>query len=112
MFILDNDKRIVESIKKGIDTSSHLLCLVSDKTKLSWWVPYEVGVACERGKKIATLKLKGIEDIPSFLKTEEVLRTIQEFFDYTKTLEPYEGSFSKRELGQDDKVKLYKYIDF
>ena len=56
---VENDKKIVESIKKGIGTSSHLLCLVSDKTRLSWWVPYEVGVVGERGKTITTLKLKG-----------------------------------------------------
>ena len=77
---VDNDKKIVASIKKGIGTSTHLLCLVTDKTKMSWWVPYEVGVAGEHGKKIATLKLKAIEDIPSFLKTEQVLKNVQEFF--------------------------------
>lgn len=44
---LENDRKIVESIKRGIGTSSHLLCLVSDKTRLSWWVPYEVGVGKE-----------------------------------------------------------------
>lgn len=109
---LDNDKKIVESIKKGIGTSSHLLCLVSDKTRLSWWVPYEVGVAGEQGKKIATLKLKGVEDIPSFLKTEKILKSIQEFFDYTKTLEKYGGLLSNRTLTQDDKTRLYRYIDF
>lgn len=109
---VDNDKKIVESIKKGIGTCSHLLCLISDKTRLSWWVPYEVGVAGEHEKKIATLKLKGVEDIPSFLKTEKVMKSIGEFFDYTKTLEPYGGMFSKRELAQDDKTLLCRYIDF
>ena len=109
---VDNDKKIVESIKRGIGTSSHLLCLVSDKTHLSWWVPYEVGVAGEHGKHIATLKLKGVEDIPSFLKTEKVLKSIQEFFDYTKTLEAYGGMFSKRIISQCDKDLLYNYIDF
>lgn len=35
-----NDKKIVDSIKTGLQYSSHLLCLISDKTKLSWGVPY------------------------------------------------------------------------
>lgn len=109
---LENDRKIVGSIKRGIGTSSHLLCLVSDKTRLSWWVPYEVGVAGERRKSIATLKLKGVTDIPSFLKTEKVLKSIQEFFDYTKTLGRYGGLLSKKTLTQDDETKLYKYIDF
>ena len=109
---VDNDRKIVESIKTGIVTSSHLLCLVSHQTRLSWWVPYEVGVAGEHSKEIATLKLKGITDIPSFLKTEKVLNTIQEFFDYTKTLGRYGGLFSMRVLKQDDKTTLCSYIDF
>ena len=103
---VDNDRKIVESIKMGIATSSHLLCLVSHQTRLSWWVPYEVGVAGEHNKEI------GITDIPSFLKTEKVLNTIQEFFDYTKTLGRYGGLFSTRVLKQDDKTTLCSYIDF
>ena len=71
-----------------------------------------MGVAGEQGKKIATLKLKGVEDIPSFLKTEKILKSIQEFFDYTKTLEKYGGLLSNRTLTQDDKTRLYRYIDF
>ena len=30
---LENDRKIVGSIKRGIGTSSHLLCFVSDKTR-------------------------------------------------------------------------------
>lgn len=108
---IENDRKIVESIKKGIRLSTHLLCLVSDKTKLSWWVPYEVGVAGEHKKRITTLKLKGVDDIPSFLKTEQVLKSAKEFFDYTKTLEPYGGIFSKRVYSYDDQVRLNNYVD-
>ena len=109
---VENDKKIVESIKKGITSSTHLLCLVSDKTRLSWWVPYEVGVAGEHQKQIATLKLKGVEDIPSFLKTERVLKSMREFFEYTKSYQPYNGMLSKREFALNDYQKLHNYIDY
>lgn len=36
---------IVASIQKGIGFASHLLCVISDKTKDSWWIPYEIGFA-------------------------------------------------------------------
>lgn len=108
----ENDRKIIESINKGIGTSSHLLCLVSDKTKLSWWVPYEVGMAEAKKKKIATLKFKGVEDIPSFLKTQKVMRNMEEFFDYTKTLEPYGDLLSKRKFSDSDNTLLHEYIDF
>ena len=108
---VENDKKIVDSIKQGLRVSTHLLCLVSDKTRLSWWVPYEVGIAGEHKNKITTLKLKGVEDIPSFLKTEQVLKSAKDFFDYTKTLEPYGGILSKRVYNKDDQLKLNNYID-
>ncbi len=81
---VDNDKKIVEMIERGINTSSHLLCLISDKTKLSWWVPYEIAIAKCGKKRIASLKLNTTEDIPSFLKIEEVLWTIQDFLEYVR----------------------------
>lgn len=46
-----NDEKIVQSIQEGIDISDILLCIVSDKTRLSWWVPYEVGRADTKNKK-------------------------------------------------------------
>ena len=45
----DNDKKIVESIKRGLACSTHLLCVTSEKTRLSWWVPYEIGIADDSG---------------------------------------------------------------
>lgn len=66
----DNDQLIVESIKRGLVYSSDLLCLKSDKTRLSWSVPYEIGFVDKQEIDIAALNLKDIEDIPSYLKTK------------------------------------------
>ena len=107
---IDNDRLIVKSIKKGLKASTHLLCLVSDKTKLSWWVPYEVGVAGENGAEIASLKLKKVEDIPSFLKTEKVLHNQREFYEYISSKSPF-GGLLEKEFSHDDQVALGSYID-
>ena len=45
----ENDAKIVSSITQGIKLSDILLCIISDKTRLSWWVPYEIGVADTSG---------------------------------------------------------------
>lgn len=75
----ENDKLIVDSIKKGLEYSTHLLCLISDKTRLSWWVPYEIGIADNKNISIASLKLKTVDDIPSFLKIHPTFYHIDEF---------------------------------
>ena len=76
----------MDSINDGLSVSTHLLCLISEKTRLSWWVPYEIGIASSKKMPIASLKLKSIDDVPSFLKTETVLNNIPEFLTTQKHL--------------------------
>jgi hypothetical protein len=60
--------RITSSIEKGITNSSHIMCIVSEKTKNSWWVPYEVGYGKKSNKELSTLALKDVVGLPSFLE--------------------------------------------
>lgn len=108
----ENDAKIVNSIQKGLDVSSHLLCLISDKTKLSWWVPYEIGYATKAGIDIASLQLKTVDDIPSYLKTNNVITSIDDFNKYIKHVLPYNGLFSDFTSDNTDSSTstLLKYI--
>lgn len=47
--------------------STHLLAIVSKSTQLSWWVPFEIGMATERDYPIATFSPNMIE-LPGYLK--------------------------------------------
>lgn len=93
---LENDSKIVSSVKRGLEYSTHLLCLTSDKTKLSWWVPYEIGYAEKKNLDITVLKLKGVEDIPSFLKIKKVINNIEQFLHYVSLLNKYGDIFADR----------------
>lgn len=81
----DDDRNIALSINRGIEESTHILCIISDSTKLSWWVPYEIGYAKRHGVDIASLKLKEISTIPSFLKIETTLNNRNELRNYYKS---------------------------
>lgn len=93
----ENDAKIVDSIKKGINESTSIICIISDKTKLSWWVPYEVGIADSRGISIATLKIKDIDDIPSFLKLQKNINSIEELNRHLMCLGRYGNMFSNQQ---------------
>jgi hypothetical protein len=80
----EDDKSITLAINKGIEESTHLLCVISDSTKFSWWVPYEIEYAKKHGTDIATLRLKGTPKIPSFLTIENSLNNFRELSDYYK----------------------------
>ena len=49
---VENDAKIVASVINGLKLSQVLLCIITDKTRLSWWVPYEIGMADNAGVKI------------------------------------------------------------
>lgn len=64
-------------IKDGPDLSDHirarmsecdkLIAVVSDATKHSWWVPWEIGVGAERDFRMASYSEKNV-GLPSFLR--------------------------------------------
>ncbi len=59
-----------DDLRRELGKCSQLLTVVSANTKQSWWVPWEIGLATEKGYRIATYLtsrdvLKG--DTPSYL---------------------------------------------
>lgn len=84
--ILDNPKLITAFIEAGLKYSTHLMCLVTQDTVRSWWVPYEIGFAKNDGKEIATLKLKGEVKLPEFLEIGVVLKGTTSLNAYIKNM--------------------------
>lgn len=110
----ENDKKIVGSVIRGLECCTHLLCITSDKTRLSWWVPYEIGYAEKKNLDITVLKLKDVEDIPSFLKIKKVINNINQFLHYVSSLNKYGDIFADRfykSFSQKPYENLKKYID-
>jgi len=80
----DNDPEgVVNCIRKGINNSSHMLCVVSLNTASSLWVPWEVGYAFDK-TVLAVLTLKDVAEasLPHYLLTRPIIRG-------TKTLNVY-----------------------
>jgi hypothetical protein len=74
---------VVESIKDGINNSSHMLVVVSSNTINSNWVPWEVGYGYDR-IDLGVLTLKGLKDesLPDYLKTTAVIRGTRSLNSY------------------------------
>lgn len=74
----NNDpKKLVDSLCKGINSSSHMLVVVSNWTMESRWVPFEIGFGYEK-TFLFTLCLKGIPKgaLPEYLQTTNIIRDI------------------------------------
>ena len=81
----NNPKAVVAAIKKGIKSSSHMLCIISPNTLYSKWVPFEVGYGYDT-TDLATLTLKGIKnsELPDYIKTKPIIRDIYDINEFVK----------------------------
>ena len=64
-------------LRQVIGRCRALMAIVSPKTRSSWWVPLEIGVALEKEKHIATFLLTEV-DLPSYLWLWPMLRDDQD----------------------------------
>jgi TIR domain len=72
---------ISEKVTNEIKDSTHVLIIVSDENRNSFWVPWEAGVATALNKAITTLSVKGAKT-HEFLEKWPVLRTVRDFEAY------------------------------
>jgi TIR domain len=59
-------------ILANIRKCTHLLAVVTPATSQSWWVPFEIGVATEGDRRIATYGATGVS-LPEYLRVWPVL---------------------------------------
>lgn len=82
----NDPKRVTECIQEGISKSDYILCIASGNTVKSWWVPYEIGYGKKSNKEIATLLRKDVQDIPDYLKIEEIIVNITGINNFIKRI--------------------------
>lgn len=74
----NNDpKAVVNAIRKGVSSCTHMICIVSKNTLTSSWVPFEVGYGYDN-IELYVLTLKGIlnSELPDYVKVAKIIRDI------------------------------------
>lgn len=84
-WLSDNPKGVVNAIKAGVRSSTHMLALVSPNTLRSEWVPFEIGYGYDVLTVLAlTLKGIGTKDIPDYIKVVPIIRDIYDIDKFAK----------------------------
>ena len=78
-----NGEDIAAHVRNELDKCTQLLAVVSDATKGSWWVPWEIGVATEKDFPLATFG--GGTELPEYLKKWPYLKSIPDLDKYAET---------------------------
>jgi TIR domain len=64
---------VVSCIKRGLERCTHLVGILTENTKNSWWVPYEIGIASGRNQPCAHLIDSEISDLPAYIQIAELI---------------------------------------
>ena len=85
----NNPWSVTESIKKGLDNSTHLIALISLSTYKSHWVPFEIGFSYERmstGQKVLKHKDVSYSDLPDYLKVRGIMTGYDNLDEFLKSV--------------------------
>jgi TIR domain len=69
----DDHLNVVRCIEDGLSNCTHLLGIITENTKKSWWVPYEIGGATGRQRACAHLIDGQVKNLPSYVKAATIL---------------------------------------
>ena len=65
--IADDGEKLTKHIREKLRECTDVIVVLSDKTKKSWWVPFEIGMATEKDMPIANY-LVSYEVLPEYLE--------------------------------------------
>lgn len=115
-----NSKALTEHLKEIVRRSSDILVVMSENTKSSWWVPFEIGIAANQDLPTVTYlqnnvtlpeyldywpRLKSIEDIAKYVKIRN-----ERLEETRKSLDSSIEMFSMRETSTNDFYKRLKAV--
>ncbi|MBA7531577.1 hypothetical protein ES705_23790 [subsurface metagenome] len=72
-----------EYFGERLSECTHLMAVLSETTKLSWWVPFEIGIATEKQYPISTFAIQ-FTDLPQYLKKWPYLQDETDLDEYVR----------------------------
>src|SRR6266851_8187582 len=74
---------LADYIRAQLDNCTQLLAVISAQTQASWWVPWEIGVATEKERFLASF-VSGNATVPEYLAKWPYLRTRADLDKYVQ----------------------------
>lgn len=108
--LLKDGPDLADELLKRLSECQQLIAVVSDATKDSWWVPWEIGVGSEKGFRMASFSETYVS-LPSYLEKWPALHTdahIDLYCTYSARTEMSLNNRMRNVLTEDRRVELRK----
>lgn len=98
--VLDNSingggEVLTQHIKSQLNQCTDIIVLISDTTKYSWWVPFEIGMSAQIDMPTASFLTKDV-DLPSYLSYWPRLKTSKDVATYVSVRKRVERKLNEQ----------------
>lgn len=91
-------KALTDHIKSQLNSCTDIIVLMSDATKYSWWVPFEIGMSAQVDMPTASF-LKSDVILPSYLSYWPRLKTVNDVTTYVSVRRKVERKMQENYSG-------------
>lgn len=98
--VTDSGKELTEHIKKNLNDCTDIIVVISEATRYSQWVPFEVGMSAQKDMPTATF-LKSNVLLPEFLEYWPRLKQPGDIGKYVAARREVQDEYEKRSLHYD-----------
>ena len=113
--ILMTGKDLTEHIKKNLNKCTDILVVMSNKTKDSWWVPFEIGMAAQKDFPVVSYLLNNVS-LPDYLEYWPALKKESDLDKYIKAKQDIlsESSVERRHIfnSYNNKSETERFYDY
>ena len=82
--ILEDGEKLTKHIKGKLSECTDVIVVLSEQTKKSWWVPFEIGMATQKDMPIANYLLSA-QTLPDYLEFWPRLKNRRDILMYVET---------------------------
>lgn len=93
--ITSGGKALTDHIKENLNTCSDIIVLMTDSTKYSWWVPFEIGMSAQVDMPTASF-LRSDVILPSYLSYWPRLKTTADVDKYVSVRKQIEQQMQQQ----------------
>lgn len=97
--VAGDGKQLTDHIKQALNTCTDIMVVMSEKTRYSQWVPFEIGMAAQNDMPTVTF-LSADVPLPDFLSYWPRLKTIGDVDKYVKIRKDTHDQIERRYAGQ------------
>lgn len=92
--VLDNDtandgKALTDHIKTNLNSCTDVIVVMTESTKKSWWVPFEIGMSAQKDMPTASFLSSDVE-LPDYLSYWPRLKYVEDIATYVDVRRSFE----------------------